>query len=122
MARLGIPAYRLPNSLLETETTAIERMGGQYFFNSRFGRDFTLDSLFRRGYNAVFLGVGLRARPSTSTCRARTSPLTATSRGSTSSVDVEGHQSRGEPIELDGDVVVVGAATSPWTAAARPAA
>ena len=58
MARLGIPAYRLPNNLLETETETIERLGGKYHFNQKLGRDFTIDSLFEAGYKAVFLGVG----------------------------------------------------------------
>ena len=58
MARLGIPAYRLPNNLLETETETIERLGGKYYFNRKLGRDFTIDSLFDEGYKAVFLGVG----------------------------------------------------------------
>ena len=107
MARLGIPAYRLPNSLLETETTAIERMGGQYFFNSRFGRDFTLDSLFRRGYNAVFLGVGC-ALGQYLNLPGEDKSADGYLKGLDFLVDVEGHQSRGEPIELDGDVVVVG--------------
>ncbi len=107
MARLGIPAYRLPNSLLETETTAIERMGGQYFFNSRFGRDFTLDSLFRRGYNAVFLGVGC-ALGQYLNLPGEDKSADGYLKGLDFLVDVEGHQSRGEPIELDSDVVVVG--------------
>lgn len=107
MARLGIPAYRLPNSLLETETTAIERMSGQYFFNSRFGRDFTLDSLFRRGYNAVFLGVGC-ALGQYLNLPGEDKSADGYLKGLDFLVDVEGHQSRGEPIELDGDVVVVG--------------
>ena len=38
MARLGIPAYRLPNHLLETETEVIERLGGHYHYNCALGR------------------------------------------------------------------------------------
>ena len=55
MARLGIPAYRLPNHLLETETEVIERLGGHYHYNCALGRDYTIDSLFRRGYDACLL-------------------------------------------------------------------
>lgn len=58
MARLGIPAYRLPNKLLESETDVITRLGGVYHFNQKLGRDFTLDDLFAQGFKAVFLGVG----------------------------------------------------------------
>ena len=118
MARLGIPAYRLPNSLLETETTAIERMGGQYFFNSRFGRDFTLDSLFRRGYNAVFLGVGC-ALGQYLNLPGEDKSADGYLKGLDFLVDVEGHQSRSS---LTATSWSLAAATSPWTAAARPAA
>lgn len=58
MARLGIPAYRLPNQLLETETETVERLGARCFYGRKLGRDFTIDSLFEEGYKAVFLGVG----------------------------------------------------------------
>lgn len=58
MARLGIPAYRLPNKLLESETEVITRLGGIYRFGRKLGRDFTIDDLFERGFKAVFLGIG----------------------------------------------------------------
>ena len=58
MAQVGIPQYRLPKGLLESETDVIEELGGRYFYHQRLGYDFSIADLFKRGYNAIFLGVG----------------------------------------------------------------
>lgn len=107
MARLGIPAYRLPNHLLETETEVIERLGGHYHYNCALGRDYTIDSLFRRGYDAIFLGVGCALGQYLNLPNEDQS-----AHGYLKGLDfllaIEHHQSRHEDIELDGDIVVVG--------------
>jgi NADH-quinone oxidoreductase subunit F len=54
----GIPAYRLPRSVVEGEVRLIERMGAEIKVGQRLGRDFSLDDLKARGFEAVFLGVG----------------------------------------------------------------
>jgi len=53
-----IPAYRLPREILSQEVRMIERMGVTIETNQRLGRDFTLEDLRKRGFEAVFLGVG----------------------------------------------------------------
>ena len=58
MAQVGIPQYRLPKGLLESETEVITQLGGRYFFRQRLGYDFSLTDLFNKGYNAIFIGVG----------------------------------------------------------------
>lgn len=58
MAQVGIPQYRLPKGLLESETDVIEELGGRYHYRQRLGYDFSLNDLFARGYNAIFIGVG----------------------------------------------------------------
>ena len=107
MARLGIPAYRLPNHLLETETEVIERLGGHYHYNCALGRDYTIDSLFRRGYDAIFLGIGCALGQYLNLPNEDQS-----AHGYLKGLDfllaIEHHQSRHEDIELDGDIVVVG--------------
>ncbi len=107
MARLGIPAYRLPNHLLETETEVIERLGGHYHYNCALGRDYTIDSLFRRGYDAIFLGIGCALGQFLNLPNED-----QTAHGYLKGLDfllaIEHHQSRHEDIELDGDIVVVG--------------
>lgn len=107
MARLGIPAYRLPNHLLETETQVIERMGGNYFFGQKLGRDFHIDSLFKRGYQAVFLGVGC-GRGQYLGLEGEDTSADGYVKGLDFLLDIEAAQSRGETLALDGDVVVVG--------------
>jgi len=60
MAAVGIPNYRLPkDEILKKEISIIEKLGGKIHYNKRMGVDFTLDDLFKKGYKAVFLGLGL---------------------------------------------------------------
>lgn len=58
MIRYGIPIYRLPKDTLAMETEIVEKMGARFFFNQRLGKDFDIDELFQRGYEAVFLSCG----------------------------------------------------------------
>lgn len=107
MARIGIPAYRLPNRLLETETEVITRLGGNYKFGQKFGRDFDIDDLFHRGYRAIFLGVGCSLGQYLGLPGEDTSAA-GYLKGLDFLVDVEHAQSSGNVPELSGDVVVVG--------------
>lgn len=58
MLTLGVPEYRLPRDLIQAEIAAVESLGVEIQLNQRLGRDFTLGELKRRGYEAVFLGIG----------------------------------------------------------------
>ncbi len=63
MLRLGVPEYRLPRALIQLEINAILSLGVELKTNARLGRDFTLASLKKEGYAAIFLGVGaMRSR------------------------------------------------------------
>ncbi|MGB5925111.1 MAG: FAD-dependent oxidoreductase, partial [Dehalococcoidia bacterium] len=55
MMRVGIPEYRLPRNILSDEIREIEKAGVEIKLNSRVE---SLDSLFKHGYQAVFLGIG----------------------------------------------------------------
>jgi formate dehydrogenase major subunit len=57
MLRYGIPAFRLPRQVLDTEIKHIGGLGAEFRLGKRLGRDFTLDEL-RRDFDAVFLGLG----------------------------------------------------------------
>jgi formate dehydrogenase major subunit len=57
MLRYGIPAFRLPHSVLDAEIQRICERGAELRLGSKLGRDFTLDQL-RRDFDAVFLAVG----------------------------------------------------------------
>ncbi|MFC2040877.1 NADH-quinone oxidoreductase subunit NuoF [Chloroflexota bacterium] len=55
MMRVGIPAYRLPEEVLDREIEEIENVGVNIKTNSWVE---SADDLFEQGYNAVFISVG----------------------------------------------------------------
>ena len=55
MMRVGIPDYRLPKNILRAEIKEIEDIGVEIRTNTRVD---SVDSLFKKGYNAVFLAIG----------------------------------------------------------------
>lgn len=57
MLRYGIPQYRLPKEVLDKEIDVIRRMGVNLIYNTKIGRDVSLEYL-REQYNSVFLGIG----------------------------------------------------------------
>jgi NADH-quinone oxidoreductase subunit F len=64
MLATGIPAYRLPRELLNFEIEGILRAGIEAKTGMALGRDFTVDSLFAEGYQAVILAIGAhKSRP-----------------------------------------------------------
>jgi len=54
----GVPAYRLKNEIAINECAAIEHLGAKVIYDTKVGRDITMQTLLER-YNAVFIGVGL---------------------------------------------------------------
>jgi formate dehydrogenase major subunit len=56
--RYGIPEYRLPKNILDKEIGIIAKLCGQIHHKVALGRDFTIDDLKRRGYKAIFIGIG----------------------------------------------------------------
>lgn len=57
MLRYGIPSYRLPKDILDKEIENIEKMGVEFNYSKRLGRDFTVESL-KNDYDAVFVAIG----------------------------------------------------------------
>ena len=57
MLRYGIPAYRLPNDVLDNEVEHILKAGAELRTGVRVGRDVTLEQL-RAEHSAVYLAVG----------------------------------------------------------------
>jgi glutamate synthase (NADPH/NADH) small chain len=53
-----IPRFRLPVHIVEAKAAQLERLGVQFAFGTRVGRDVTVGDLSRQGYHAVFLGTG----------------------------------------------------------------
>ncbi len=54
----GIPEFRLPKSLVAKELENVTRLGVDIETNVVVGRSLTVDDLFERGYEAIFLGTG----------------------------------------------------------------
>ena len=55
MMRFGIPDYRLPKNILDTEIKEIQNVGIDIKLNTRIT---SIDWLFSQGYDAVFLAIG----------------------------------------------------------------
>ncbi len=55
----GIPEFRLPKEIVETEINYLERLGVEIKYNHVIGMCKSLDELMRKdGFDAVFIGVG----------------------------------------------------------------
>ena len=59
MMRVGIPEYRLPRVILDSEIKLIEQMGVTIKTGMTFGKDITLESLRADGFEALFVAIGL---------------------------------------------------------------
>jgi glutamate synthase (NADPH/NADH) small chain len=64
MTRYGIPEYRLPYDQLDKDVEYIKQLGVEMQFNTRIGKDITLDQL-HKDYDAVFAATGLHDGRST---------------------------------------------------------
>lgn len=107
MASSGIPSYRLPKDVLRSETDIIERLGGRFHFKRKLGRDFDVDGLFSQGYKSVFLGVGC-AEGRMMNVAGEDASLVGYEPGIEFLLRVHEHVEGGKPIDLTGDVVIVG--------------
>lgn len=58
MLCVGIPSYRLPREIIQTEIKAIEDLGVEIRLDTTFGKDLDFEQLEKDGYEAVFLGIG----------------------------------------------------------------
>lgn len=54
----GIPEYRLPQEIVRREIDKIEALGVTFLTNCLVGKDITVDDMFSRGFDAVFIGSG----------------------------------------------------------------
>ncbi|MFA5689141.1 MAG: FAD-dependent oxidoreductase [Kiritimatiellales bacterium] len=57
MIRYGIPSYRLPRDVIDSEVDVIKKLGAKFCFNQKLGRDISFKQL-RDIFDAVFLGLG----------------------------------------------------------------
>lgn len=54
----GIPEFRLPKDVVRRETKRISELGVTYQTNVLIGNDMTIDDLFKKGFDAIFIGTG----------------------------------------------------------------
>jgi len=54
----GIPEFRLPKKIVQAEVDYIKKLGVDIRTNHMIGRLYTIDELFKRGFDAVFIGTG----------------------------------------------------------------
>lgn len=54
----GIPEFRLPKHIVQAEVKAIEKLGVKLQPDALIGRLYTIDELFAKGFEAVFIGTG----------------------------------------------------------------
>lgn len=54
----GIPEYRLPKDVVNREIKKIENLGVKINLNTTIGEDYTVDTLFAQGFDAIFMGTG----------------------------------------------------------------
>lgn len=107
MIRYGIPIYRLPKDTLQEEVAIVEKMGANFYYQQKLGRDFDLDELFRRGYEAVFIGCGC-PQGSYLGMEGEDIGISEYENGIDFLERVYDGVEKGEPPVLQGDVVVVG--------------
>jgi len=54
----GIPEFRLPKKTVQAEVDYVKKLGVDVKLNHMIGRLYTIDELFERGFDAVFIGTG----------------------------------------------------------------
>lgn len=54
----GIPEYRLPKAVVRNEISKIQQLGVHITCGTTVGADLTVDDIFARGFDAIFMGTG----------------------------------------------------------------
>jgi len=54
----GIPEFRLPKRIVQTEVEYIKKLGVEIRSDAMIGRTFTIEELFKKGFDALFIGTG----------------------------------------------------------------
>jgi glutamate synthase (NADPH) small chain len=54
----GIPEFRLPKAIVKREVEYLKSLGVKVYYDMIIGKILTVDELFERGFEAVYLGVG----------------------------------------------------------------
>ncbi len=109
MLRHGIPAFRLPKSILQAEIDRIVALGVELRLNVAVGRDVTVDEL-RERHDLLFLGIGAASA-------VRLGVPGENGPGVLGGIDFLNAVNRGEDVGRFDDVVVVGGGNTAFDAA-----
>ena len=101
MLRYGVPSFRLPAAVLETEIEALKAIAVKIKCNQRLGKDFTVSSLKEQGFLAVALTIGAQAG-------GKLDVPGEGARGVISAIDFLGDFRRGRKVALGDRVAVIG--------------
>ncbi len=100
MLAVGIPQYRLPHELIETEVEFIRSLGVEFICNTEVGRDISMAEI-RAQHRATIIAVGLK--------RSRSLPVPGhDGKGILGGVELLRDVALGNETGLTGDVVVIG--------------
>lgn len=58
MMMVGIPRYRLPREVIDRESGMIESLGVEFRYNTRLGKDVSLEQLREEGFDAFLVALG----------------------------------------------------------------
>jgi formate dehydrogenase beta subunit len=98
MMRYGIPEYRLPKAVLDSEISSIEALGTEIRTDTRIE---SIDSLFENGYDAILVAVGAHGSKRLSICGLE-------SEGVIFCADFLRSVNLGKPVAVGNRVVVLG--------------
>ncbi len=101
MMRYGIPLFRLPAEVIEADLEPIRVLGAQFVGNTVFGRDISLESLEKEGFDAVYLAFGAQQA-------GRLAIPGAENEGVISGIDFLRRAASGETLDPGSDVLVIG--------------
>ncbi|ASQ89909.1 glutamate synthase subunit beta [Prosthecochloris sp. GSB1] len=102
MMRYGIPRFRLPTDIIESDLEPIRAMGGRFLCDTVFGRDITLESLGRDGFDAILVATGAQLASSMNI------PGEENAEGVISGIDFLRRAASGDPVSPGHSVVVIG--------------
>ena len=100
MLRYGIPQYRLPRQVLDAEIRRVLELGVELQTNITIGQHVQLEEL-ERDFQAIFVGIGCQAARRLNVPGEDASNVI-------SGIELLGRVNRGDPVEVAGQVIVIG--------------
>lgn len=100
MTMYGIPKYRLPENMLDSEIGFIEDIGVKINYETQVGEDISFDEIYNT-YDAVFVGIGFH-KPYTLAIEGEDLP------GSMQAVDFLDRINKGEKVDIGRKTAVIG--------------